>query len=220
MQLRRLGVVLLLIALVASVAMLKPVHETIAGVLDWSKQLISQHQLLGIGLFIVLSAISAIAFFFSSAALVPVATFAWGKPATLLLLWASWLLGAMVSYVIGRSPGRRLARWLIPEGRVVKYEKAVSAESNFRLVLLFQLAVPSEVPGYLLGAVRYHFGKYMAARAVAEAPFAVGAVLLGDTFVHGQYGALVAVGVTGLLISAVALYMLHLRVSRMAEGQS
>ena len=169
--------------------------------------------MLGLALFALLSAISAIAFFFSSAVLVPVATHTWGRPATILLLWASWLVGAVVSYLIGRHPGRRLAKWLVPERRLDRYERAISSRSNFRLVLLFQLAVPSEVPGYVLGAVRYHFGKYLAARAVAEAPFAVGAVLLGDTFVNRQYGLLAAVAATGLLISAVALYLLHKRAS-------
>ena len=43
----------------------------------------------------------------------------------------------------------------------------ISAKATFPLVLLFQLAVPSEIPGYVLGALRYHFGKYLAARAIA-----------------------------------------------------
>jgi uncharacterized membrane protein YdjX (TVP38/TMEM64 family) len=213
MQLRRPGILLLLVALVVGIAALDPVHAAIGRALVSAEQVIRDHQALGLALFAVLSAISAIAFFFSSAVLVPVATFTWGKPATVLLLWASWLVGAVVSYLIGRRPGRRLAAWLVPERRLARYEKTLSAASNFRLVLLFQLAVPSEVPGYLLGAVRYPFGKYLAARAVAEAPFAVGAVWLGDTFVNRQYGLLALVAAAGALISGVALYLLHRRAS-------
>jgi uncharacterized membrane protein YdjX (TVP38/TMEM64 family) len=215
MQLRRLGILLLLVGLLVGAAALDPVHAALGRVLASAERVIRDHEALGLALFALLSAVSAVVFFFSSALLVPVAIYSWGKPATILLLWGSWLVGAVVSYLIGRRPGRRLARWLVPERRLAIYERAISARSNFRLVLLFQLAVPSEVPGYLLGAVRYHFGKYLGARAVAEAPFAVGSVLLGDTFVNREYGLLAAVAFAGVLISGVALYLLHKRASRM-----
>ena len=218
MQLRRLGILLLLMGMLVGIAALDPVHVVLDRVLPFAEQLIRDHEVLGLAVFALLSAISAIVFFFSSALLVPIALYTWGKPATILLLWGSWLVGAVVSYLIGRRPGRRLARWLVPERRLAGYERAVSARSNFGLVLLFQLAVPSEVPGYLLGAVRYPFGKYLAARAVAEAPFAVGSVLLGDTFVNRQYGLLAAVAGVGVLISGGALYLLHRRASRMDPG--
>jgi uncharacterized membrane protein YdjX (TVP38/TMEM64 family) len=216
----RLGLLLLAIALLVGVATLDPVHAAIGHVLDSCKQVIGRHQALGLALFMLLSALSAVIFFFSSAVLVPVATYAWGKPATVLLLWGSWLIGAMVSYLIGRRPGRRLVRWLIPARRMARYEKAITADSNFRLVLLFQLAVPSEVPGYLLGAVRYPFGKYLLARAVAEVPFAVGAVLLGDSFARGRYGLLMAIAVACVLLSAAAVYLLHRRASRASGARS
>jgi membrane protein YqaA with SNARE-associated domain len=114
----------------------------------------------------VLSVLSAIAFFLSSAVLVPVAVHSWGKPTTILLLWGSWMLGAAISYWIGRHPGRRLAKWLAPARKVAKYEKKISANANFSLVLLFQLALPSEIPGYVLGTLRYPLGRYLGAAAI------------------------------------------------------
>jgi uncharacterized membrane protein YdjX (TVP38/TMEM64 family) len=207
----RVGLLLLAIGLLAGAAALDPVHEAVGRVLDICKQVIGRHPALGLALFMLFSALSAVAFFFSSAVLVPVATYAWGKPATVFLLWGSWLIGAMISYLIGRRPGRRLVRWLLPARRMARYEKAITAKSNFGLVLLFQLAVPSEVPGYLLGAARYPFGKYLLARSVAEVPFAVGAVLLADSFVSGKYGLLLAIAIVCVLLSATALYLLHRR---------
>jgi hypothetical protein len=54
----------------------------------------------------------------------------------------------------------------------------------------------------------------MAARTLAELPFAAGAVYLGDTFVRHQYLPLIGIAVAGLLLTASALYMLHRRIGR------
>jgi uncharacterized membrane protein YdjX (TVP38/TMEM64 family) len=212
MHRRRLVLLLVVVGLLVAASTLEPVQEMVDGGLEAARRIIRLHEALGLGLFVVLSAISAIFFFFSTAVIVPVAVYAWGKPATMLLLWASWLMGAAVSYWIGLRPGRRLARWLVPGKSVAQYENRISAKATFPLVLLFQLAVPSEIPGYVLGALRYHFGKYLAARAIAELPFAVGAVYLGDSFVRRQYFLVIVIATVGIALSAVSLYVLHRRI--------
>ena len=214
MQPRRIAVLLALIGLLVLAATLDPVHEVVRTGLDWAKQVIREHEVAGMALFALLSMVSAIAFFFSTAVIVPVAVYAWGTTGTILLLWGSWLAGAAISYWIGRRPGRKLARWLVPGSRVARYEKKISASANFPLVLLFQVAVPSEIPGYVLGALRYPFARYLAARALAEIPFAVGAVYLGDSFVRRQYGLLAAIAVAGVALSTVAIVLLHRRLER------
>jgi uncharacterized membrane protein YdjX (TVP38/TMEM64 family) len=190
-----------------------PLHAAIRGALDSASQVITAHRALGLLLFVVLSALSAMAFFFSTALIVPVAVYTWGKPATILLLWGSWMLGSVASYWIGNRPGRRLARWLVPEARVARYERRIAAHASFPLVLLFQLAVPSEIPGYVLGALRYSFWRYLGARAVAEVPFAIGTVYLGDTFVRREHALLVAIALAGVAFSSAALYLLHRRIA-------
>ncbi len=214
MKYSRLIILFLLVALLVAMSVTDPVHYTISRGLESAKQIIHHHEALGLVLFVVLSAVSAIFFFFSTAVIVPVAVYAWGKPTTILLLWGSWLLGAVGSYAIGRRPGRRLAKWVMLERRVAKYEKKISANANFPLVLLFQLAVPSEMPGYVLGALRYHFGRYLAACAITEIPFVLGVVYLGDTFVRRQYIPLITIAVCGVILSAVTLYFLNKRLER------
>ena len=214
MELRRLIILLVLVGLLVLAAALEPVHELVDQGLQEAKRIIRHHEVLGVALFVVLSAVSAILFFFTTAVIVPVAVYSWGKPSTMLLLWGSWLLGAVVSYWIGRRPGRRLAHWLFPGKRVADYENKLSKNASFPLVLLFQLAVPSEIPGYVLGTLRYRFGSYFAARALAELPFAVGAVYLGESFVRRQYIPLVAIAVAGIGLSAGALYLLRRRLDR------
>ena len=208
----RLLVVVLVGGLIVALPASQPVREVIGRGLDVAKEVILRHEVLGIALFAALSALSAIAFFLSTAVIVPVAVHAWGTPTTLVILWASWMVGAAASYAIGRRPVRRLTKWLISEQNVVRYERRISADASFGLVLLFQLAVPSEIPGYVLGALRYPFWRYIAARALAELPFAVGTVYLGDTFLRRQYLPLIGIAVAGFLLTAGALYLLHRRI--------
>lgn len=211
MQYRRILILLGLVAVLVAAMSLDPVHGLINRGLDWSNAFIRRHEILGLLLFIGLSAVSAILFFFSTAVIVPVAIHAWGKPLTIFLLWGSWMLGAIASYWIGRRPGRRLAKWVARPKQVAKYEKKISATANFPLVLLFQSAVPSEIPGYVLGALRYNFGKYLGARALAEVPFAIAAVFLGETFLKRQYLPLIGIALGGIAFSGLALYFLHKR---------
>jgi hypothetical protein len=63
-------------------------------------------------------------------------------------------------------------------------DRARRRDMPVRLVMLFQFALPSEVPGYLLGVVRYSFLRYIAVVAVGELPYAVGTVVLGTSFVQ------------------------------------
>jgi uncharacterized membrane protein YdjX (TVP38/TMEM64 family) len=214
MQYRRLVILLLLVAILVAMSALDPVHAALSRVLESAKQIIRHHEILGLLLFVVLSAVSAILFFFSSAVIVPVAVYSWGKTVTVLLLWIGWLGGAAISYEIGRHPGRRLAQWLVSSRRVEKYDKKISANVTFPFVLLFQFAVPSEIPGYVLGALRYRFIKYLAACAIVEIPFAVGAVYLGETFMRRQYVPLIVIAIAGVILSTVAFHFLHKRIDQ------
>ena len=55
---------------------------------------------------------------------------------------------------------------------------------------------------------------YVAALAVAELPFAVGAVMLGEGVVNRHIGWLVAFGVVGAGLSLCALWVLHKRLDQ------
>lgn len=160
-------------------------------------------------MFVGLSALSAMVFFFSAALIVPIGVYTWGRWETIALLWGGWFLGGLLSYWIGRKPGRRVVKWLIPSRRVARYENKLAATAGFPLILLFQIAVPSEIPGYVLGALKYHFGRFAAARAIAELPFAVGAVYLGESFVRRQYLLLTTIAIAGVAMTAIALWWLH-----------
>ena len=87
---------------------------------------------------------------------------------------------------------------------------------TFALVLLLYLALPSELPGYLCGYLGVRFRTYFAALALAELPYAVGAVLLGAGVVHRHVGGLVAFGLIGAALSLYAMRMLHRRLDQLS----
>jgi uncharacterized membrane protein YdjX (TVP38/TMEM64 family) len=100
--------------------------------------------------------------------------------------------------------GRRIFTWLSDREHLDYYTRRISHDTPFSTVALFQLALPSEVPGYVLGTVGYPFIRYIAVQAVLELPWAIGAVYLGDSFIEGRYGIFMALGAAGLIAIAIA----------------
>jgi uncharacterized membrane protein YdjX (TVP38/TMEM64 family) len=190
-----------------------PAYRALASLLDWAGPVIRAHPVAGIALFVVLSALSAMLAFFSSAALVPAAIVAWGSAWTALLLWAGWWLGGTLAYATGRALGRPL--WQARRvARVVDgYRARLQSRPGIGLIVLLQLALPSEVPGYLCGLLGVPLRTYAIALALAELPFAAGTVLLGDGLVRRNGPLLVGVAVIGgaLMLAASALLRRRMR---------
>jgi len=209
---RRVGVLVALLAAAALLAASDPAHAVVREGVERARLAIVAHPTLGKTVFVLVSALSAMLAFFSSAVIVPVAVYAWGEATTLALLWGAWLIGGAASYLVGRTLGRRVAAWAISPARLDFYAARITARVGFPTILLFQLALPSEIPGYVLGMVRCRVGTYLAALALAELPFAVGAVYLGESFVRGDYALLVGLGIAGIACSAMAFHELHRRI--------
>lgn len=206
------GIVLLLLcAVLVLVVSSDALHGALLRLLSAGGEVIGERPVLGAAVFVVLSAVSAMLAFFSSAVLVPVALSTWGKPLTLLLLWLGWALGGAAAYAVGRFLGRPAVTRLLSPATVARYEDRISRRTPFGLVLLFQLALPSEVPGYVLGLVRYSFWRYLASLMLAELPYAVGTLYLGASFLDRRPAMLVALGVAGALLMGCAIYALRKR---------
>ena len=214
---RSWGRAVVVVLICASVALLLSVDEVYEGLqraLSAAEPLIAGHPYLGAFVFVLLAAISAILAFFSSALLLPAAVFAWGDAVTLGLLWLGWLLGGMCTYALGRGLRRPQGKASQTSSQFDFYLKRVPGEVTFALVLLLYLALPSEIPGYLCGYLGVRLRTYFAALALAELPYAVGAVLLGDGVVNRNIGWLVAFGLVGAALSLYALRVLHKRLDQ------
>ena len=182
-----------------ALALSDPVHSAVLQVFEAAKTLMAGHPVLGPVLFVVLSALAAMFAFFSSAVLVPPAVYAWGPVACTALLWAGWMLGGLASYGLAWRFGRPVMRWLAPGRSITRYQRRLRREASFGFILLFQLALPSEIPGLVLGLVRFPLRRYLAALAVAELPYAIGTTLLGASFVSRRFGLLLSLGAVAAL---------------------
>lgn len=212
MKKSRMITVALLLAALAVVVLLHPLHERIGAFVDIGARVVDTHPVAGVLVFIVLSMISAMLAFFSTAAVVPIAVTAWGKAAALVLLWVGWWLGGALTYAIGRYLGRGVVMHFIDAAKLDRYERQFSKIAGFPQVLLLQMALPSEVPGYVFGVLRCSPAIYLTALAIAELPFAFGAVFLGESFVRGNLPLLIALGFAGIALGWLASKMLYRRI--------
>jgi uncharacterized membrane protein YdjX (TVP38/TMEM64 family) len=215
---RRAALLMLLTIGLAALATSDVLHAALVNVLAASDAVVAGHPVLGIVLFIVWAAVSAMLAFASVALLLPVAVFTWGEPLSILLLWVGWILGGACSYGVGRWFGRAIIKWLTAEALLYRIERRMGPATPFGLVLLFQLALPSEIPGYVLGMVRYSFPKYLLALGLVELLYAVGVVHLGASFVERRAGIILATGAAIVLLSIAASYMLRRKMA--PQGQS
>lgn len=205
---------LLVFVLLAALLTSDTLYAQLQRLVSATEPLITTHPVWGGVIFVLLSAMSAMLAFFTSAVLVPAAVLSWGKAITVALLWLGWFIGGLCAYGIGRSLGRPLlgARgWEHVSGF---YRRRLSAHVDLPVVLLLQLALPSEIPGYLCGLLRVRLRIYAAALALGELPYAIGTVWVGESILQRQGGWLVGLGVLAAIASGYALYLLHKALDR------
>lgn len=196
------------ILLVTLVAYSETFQNLVKAVTDWASDIIEVNPTAGAVVFFLFSAISAMLAFASSTVLVPAANLVWGKPISFLLLWGGWVAGAFAAYGIGRVARPLLVRIGYKE-KLAEYEQFVSKRMKFWAVLLFCFAVPSEIPGYVFGGLHYPLMKFISAMAIAEAVYALGVVIAGESLLAAQPLPLLAT--VGILILILVLATLALR---------
>jgi len=161
-------------------------RNLIGAFINYLAGLIEQRELLGALIFLAVSTVSVIISPFSSIPLIPSAIIVWGKLLTLALLFVGWLTGAIFGYLIGCFLGEKVLRKYYSFEKIDYFKKQLSPRSQFWMVLLFRLAIPSEITGYTLGIIKYDFWKYLLATAISEIPFAVISIYSGDALLQGN----------------------------------
>jgi uncharacterized membrane protein YdjX (TVP38/TMEM64 family) len=193
-------IVLLAVAVVlAAIVVSTPLHALLVSALDRASTIISEHPRLGVIVFVLFSALSAMMVFMSSVVLVPIAIYTWGERTALVLLWLGWFAGGVAAYTIGRKIGRTMLVTVLRE-KFTRYEQRVSADATFGKVLIFFLSVPSELPGYVMGLLRYPFKRFLAVLAIAEIPFAVLTIYAGESFLQRNVPMLLLLGVLAVAV--------------------
>lgn len=195
-----------------------PLHRTLVGWLLGAGPILSAHPVGGAVLLVVLAAASAMLAFFSSAVLLPAALQTWSPPMVATLLWLGWILGGAVAYGIAKYLGRAAVRALASTAALSRYETIVSAKSSFGVVLLFQLAVPSEIPGYVFGLARLPFARFIGALALAELPYALATVYAGSAFMERRLIPLTILLALTAVVGVMSFRALHRRAQEESAG--
>jgi uncharacterized membrane protein YdjX (TVP38/TMEM64 family) len=199
-----LGAIVIVAGLIAASDVLHAKSETL---IVFCEAVISRSPILGMLVFVLLAMTSAMFFFFSSAILVPIGVYAWGATVCFMLLWLGWLLGGVTAFAIGRYLGRTVAATLIGEARISRFEDLLRGRTRLLHIVVFQAALPSEIPGYVLGILRYRFSLYLAALAIVEVPYALATVWLGTRFLERKSAQLIMAGAGIVLLSAFAMHI-------------
>lgn len=205
-----LGAVVVVLVVVMTAA---PMHRAVVEWLAGAGSILSAHPVAGAALVVLLAAASAMLAFLSSAVLLPAALQTWSEPVCAALLWLGWIVGGAVAYAIAKYLGRPAVRALGSSKSLGRYETVVGAKSSFGLVLLFQLAVPSEIPGYLFGLARYPFFKFIGALAIAELPYALATVYAGSAFIERRLLPLVLLTALAAILGVGAFKSLRARIA-------
>lgn len=174
-----------------------------------------EHQIAGGFIFFAISILAVLISPFSSVPLVPSAVLAWGNWLTLILLLPAWIVGGILAYYLGSYSREKIIRHFISFEKVEHYRKSISFRTQFWLVLLFRLAVPSEVAGYTLGIVRYEFKKYLLATFLAELPVALLVVYSSSVLLQGKVTMFVAV----IIAAAAILYLAYFLFQKKIKGR-
>jgi uncharacterized membrane protein YdjX (TVP38/TMEM64 family) len=209
-----LGAIILLLTLLLYSATFK---NFVNAATDWGKIIMNDYPVLGAAVFFLFAAISAMLAFTSSVVLVPPANLVWGKLITFLLLWAGWIAGAIAAFGIGNVARPLLVRLGYQE-TLDDYQQFVSKRMKFWAAVLFCIAVPSEIPGYLFGGLRYPFLKFLGAIAIAEAIYAFGIVIAGQSLMAAKPFPLLAIVAILIIIGAGARLLLRTLKKRKSGG--
>ncbi|MBK7906948.1 MAG: TVP38/TMEM64 family protein [Gemmatimonadetes bacterium] len=203
---RRVALLVAFVAIVLAVTTSDALHQAFVDVLAIAERLMRAYPRAGMLAFVGLASLSAMLSFFSSSALVPVGVYVWGAQQTMLMLWVGGVLGGTAGYWMARTLGRRIVKRLVPEAPFRRYETFFRARAQWRTVLLFRLALQSELPSYVLGVLRYPFRRYLPMMLLGEIPFVFFAVYLGETLLE-RNGVVFAVA----LLMGVGLTVLAFR---------
>jgi uncharacterized membrane protein YdjX (TVP38/TMEM64 family) len=206
---RRVIALGLLLTIAVLLVLARPVHAWLLSLFAQAESAIRQQEAWGVLVFVLLAALSAMVAFVSSAVLVPVAIYVWGPAVCFLLLWMGWFLGGLAGYGVGRYLGRPVVQRFVRPGALAQYEGWAQSGKSLTLILIIQLALPSDLASYVFGLVRCRFTVFVAALALAEIPYALGAVYLGTSFLERRIVPLVALGVAGALLSIWAVRRIY-----------
>ncbi len=107
--------------------------------------------MLGLAVFVLSSAVAVLLPMLSNLPLVPMAVLAWGPWWTASLLLLGWVLGAALSFALGRRARPLILRLLPSVGRHADIDRLIHPEHRLLSLVLLRMTFPVDVLSYALG---------------------------------------------------------------------
>jgi uncharacterized membrane protein YdjX (TVP38/TMEM64 family) len=133
---------------------------------------IDDHTFWGLGLYIGLNIVDAVAAPGVTLPLIPIAVRVWGRVPAALATTAGWTAGSLVAFAIARRWGVPIVRKLTSFARVRAMRRFIPADL-FWSVVLIRLVLPMDVISYVLGLFTdINWASYAGATALGLTPSA------------------------------------------------
>jgi uncharacterized membrane protein YdjX (TVP38/TMEM64 family) len=137
--------------------------------------------------------------------LIPIAAGLWGGFVTGLLNILSWLIGAMIAFVIARAVGVKFVRRIVSLERLERIEKRIPEQGVFWTIVFLRMVVPVDILSYALGLFsRVKTGLYFWATLLGITPFAFVLAYAGRIPFRYQLLVVAILAVSGLGIWSLA----------------
>ena len=178
---------------------------------------LTDHAGLGIAVFVATSALAVLMPLLTNLPLVPLAVLAWGPWWTALLLLSGWLLGAVLSFLLGRHARSLILRRFPTVQRHADIERLIHPQHRLTSLVLLRMTFPVDVLSYALGlfSPATTLAQASVSTLLGAAPFAL---LFAFVPVWPLSVQLAVLGASTLLFAVYAVWVLHGSPPAVREG--
>lgn len=140
-----------------------------------AQELLASHPVLGPVVFVATSALAVLLPLLTNLPLVPFAVLAWGPSWTAALLLGGWVLGATLSFALGRYASRWVLRHLPSAKRHADIDRLIDPDHRMLSLTLLRMTFPVDLLSYALGLFSRSttMPECMLSTAIGAAPFAI-----------------------------------------------
>ena len=129
----------------------------------------------GVVVFVVTSVVAVLMPLLTNLPLVPIAVLAWGPWWTALLLMSGWVIGAALSFALGRHARSWILRHFPSVTRHVHIDRLIHPRHRMGSLIMLRMTFPVDVLSYALGmfSPRTSVADIVLSTAIGAAPFAL-----------------------------------------------
>lgn len=163
--------------------------------------------LLGIFLYIFITAFATVVAPISAIPLLPVAVILWGWANAAMFSIIGWTIGSVIAFIIARKYGVKIVKRFVSLEKIRYYEKFIPQKDLFIGIILIRIFLPVDLLSYLLGIFsKVNLKTYAVATFIGVTPFA---------FILSYVGSLpILYQALSFVIGGIAFLMLYYRFNK------